>query len=376
MRTGGMQLSLTQGRLRLIVALLLLCMALVAVLVVRASARAVQSSVTVMTRNLYLGADINRPLQAAQGRTGHDALLALGHANHELREIVQRTNFGARSQLLADEIAFARPDLVGLQEVALWRHGPLQLDHLGRLDAVATDADFLEILRRALTERGVSYEVVAVQQESDVESPAFTGDPFRGTVDEGRDVRLTVRDVILLRQGSLAGVSFAFIRGYAWADVAVGRSRFRFVTTHLESLSADLALAQAGELLAGLAHSSMAAVITCDCNSDPDSGELRPPDKVPPSAAYNLLTQRGGFSDLWLRQRTSDGPTAGLSELVNDLTADGFTRRLDLVLLRATAESGVRSGDGDVIGDKLTDRDDWTGLWPSDHAGVVMHLRS
>ena len=389
-----MQLSLTQGRLRLIVALLLLCMALVAVLVVRASARAVQSSVTVMTRNLYLGADINRPLQAAQGRTGHDALLALGHANHELREIVQRTNFGARSQLLADEIAFARPDLVGLQEVALWRHGPLQLDHLGRLDAVATDADFLEILRRALTERGVSYEVVAVQQESDVEGPAFTGNPFRGTVDEGRDVRLTVRDVILLRQGSqasvtdnggsqyrhridvtLAGVSFAFIRGYAWADVAVGRSRFRFVTTHLESLSADLALAQAGELLAGLAHSPMAAVITCDCNSDPDSGELRPPDKVPPSAAYNLLTQRGGFSDLWLRQRTSDGPTAGLSELVNDPTADGFTRRLDLVLLRATAESGVRSGDGDVIGDKLTDRDDWTGLWPSDHAGVVMHLR-
>jgi hypothetical protein len=119
----------------------------------------------------------------------------------------------------------------------------------------------------------------------------------------------------------------------------------------------------------------MAAVITCDCNSDPDSGELRPPDKVLPSAAYHLLTQRGGFSDLWLHQRTSDSPTAGLSELVNDPTAEGFTRRLDLVLLRATAESGVRSGDGDVIGDKLTDRDDWTGLWPSDHAGVVMHLR-
>ena len=391
-----MQLRLTQARLRLIVALLLLCMALVAVLIVRASARAVQSSVTVMTRNLYLGADINRPLQAAQGRTGHDALLALGHANHEVREIVQRTNFGARSELLADEIAFIRPDLIGLQEVALWRHGPLQLDHLGRLDAVATDADFLEILRRDLTERGVSYEVVSMQQESDVEGPAFTGDPFRGTVDEGRDVRLTVRDVILLRQGSqarvtdnggsqyrhridvtLAGVGFAFIRGYAWADVAVGRSRFRFVTTHLESLSADLALAQAGELVAGLERSPIAAVIACDCNSDPDSDDVRPQDKALPSAAYHLLTQRGGFSDLWSRQRTSDGPgfTAGLSELVNDPTTKGFSRRPDLVLLRATAEYGIRSGSGDVIGDKLTARDDWTGLWPSDHAGVVMHLR-
>src|SRR5215210_1756464 len=188
MWTGGMQLSLTQARLRLIVALLLLCIALVAVLIVRASAKAVQASVTVMTRNLYLGADINRPLQAAQGRTGHDALLALGHANHELREIVQRTNFGARSQLLADEIAFARPDLVGLQEVALWRHGPLQLDHVGRLDASAIDSDFLEILSKALSERGLRYDVVSTQQESDVEGPAFTGNPFEGTPGAGRDV--------------------------------------------------------------------------------------------------------------------------------------------------------------------------------------------
>ena len=54
-----------------------------------------------------------------EGRTGRDALLALGHANHELREVVERTNFDARSELLADEIAAARPDLMGLQEVAL-----------------------------------------------------------------------------------------------------------------------------------------------------------------------------------------------------------------------------------------------------------------
>ena len=392
-----MQLSLTRARLRLIVALLLLCMILVAVLIVRAWARDDRSSITVMTRNLYLGADINRPLRATQGRTGHGALLALGHANHELSETVQSTNFGARSELLADEIAATRPDLVGLQEVALWRHGPLQLDHLGRLDAQQTDSDFLEILRRALTERGVPYDVAAIQQESDVEGPAFTGNPLRGTVENGRDIRLTVRDVIMVRHGSparvidsgggqyghridvtLAGVDFVFIRGYAWADVAVGRARLRFVTTHLESLSADLALAQAGELLTGLARfSPMAAVIVCDCNSDPNSGAVRPQDNAPPSAAYQLLTERGGFSDLWPQQRSSAGPgfTAGLSELVNDPTADGFTRRLDLVLARPSAGTGVTSTNGDVIGDELTDRDDGTGLWPSDHAGVVMHLR-
>ena len=62
-----MQLSLTQARLRLIVALLLLCIALVAVLIVRAAAKDGQSPLTVMTRNLYLGADINRPLQSGAG---------------------------------------------------------------------------------------------------------------------------------------------------------------------------------------------------------------------------------------------------------------------------------------------------------------------
>ena len=391
-----MHLSLTQARLRLIVALLLLCMVLVGVFIVHASAKAAQSALTVMTRNLYLGADINRPLRAAQGRTGQDALRALGHANHGLRETVQSTNFGARSELLADEIAASRPDLVGLQEVALWRQGPLQLDQVGRLDAVETDSDFLEILLRALTERGVSYDVASMQQESDVEGPAFTGNPFRGTLKNGRDVRLTVRDVILVRHGSparvtgsggsqyrnridvaLAGVGFAFVRGYAWADVAVGRGRLRFVTTHFESLSADLALAQAGELLTGLGSSGpKAVVIACDCNSDPNGGVIGPQDKSPRSAAYQLLTERGGFSDLWPKQ-SSAGPgfTAGLNELVNDSTADGFTRRLDLLLARPSAETGVTSTNGNVIGDELTDRDDRTGLWPSDHAGVVMQLR-
>ena len=30
---------------------------------------------------------------------------------------------------------------------------------------------------------------------------------------------------------------------------------------------------------------------------------------------------------------------------------------------------------GEVTGNELTDRDPATGLWPSDHAGVVLRLR-
>ena len=171
-------------------------------------------------------------------------MLALGHANRELREVVDRTDFVTRSKLLADEIAAARPDLVGLQEVALWRHGPMQLDQIGRPDATVVDYDFLAILLADLAARGVRYEIVHVQQESDVEAPAFTGNPFTGTAGSAEDVRLTDRDVILVRgdagiriEGSgganfsqqvevrLGDATFPFIRGYAWADVAAGSAK-------------------------------------------------------------------------------------------------------------------------------------------------------
>ncbi|HZB66629.1 MAG TPA: hypothetical protein VE503_04340, partial [Ornithinibacter sp.] len=89
--------------------------------------------VTVMPRNLYLGADINRPVEAAlkaqaAGATPQQVVAALAVATHVSRTIVDQTGFPTRSRLLAAEIARTEPDLVGLQEVALWRSGPLELD--------------------------------------------------------------------------------------------------------------------------------------------------------------------------------------------------------------------------------------------------------
>ena len=79
-------------------------------------------------------------------------------------------------EILADEIAAAQPDLVGLQEVAMWRHGPIELDKIGQPNATEVDYDFLAILLSDLASRGIRYEVASTQQESDVEAPAFTGD--------------------------------------------------------------------------------------------------------------------------------------------------------------------------------------------------------
>ena len=160
--------------------------------------------VTVMTRNLYLGADINRPVEAAltaqaQGKTPQEIVVALANATHVTRAIVDQTNFPVRAQLLAGEITRTEPDLIGLQEVALWRSGPLQLEQVGVPNATTVDYDFLQILLDALAARGEQYTAVSIGNRADVEAPSFTGSPFDGTMGaDARDVRLTMRDVVLM----------------------------------------------------------------------------------------------------------------------------------------------------------------------------------
>jgi endonuclease/exonuclease/phosphatase family metal-dependent hydrolase len=382
--------------LRIAAVVTVLCLAaVISIAVGRGSASGDPRSVTVMTRNIYLGGNINRPIRAALDRTGREAVLALGHANHKLREVVRRTDFATRSKLLAAEIAATRPDLIGLQEVALWRHGPMQLDQLGRPNATQVDHDFLAVLLADLTSRGVLYEIVRIQQESDVEAPAFTGNPYAGRAGSAQDVRLTDRDVILVRSGSglriegtgggqflqrfevrLGGTTFHFVRGYTWVDVAVGAARVRFVNTHLESQSARVARAQAEELLNGPASdTSLPTVIACDCNSNPASIAARTGLPIGSGAAYRLITEDHGFSDLWLQQGLGGaGNTAWLSELVNDEAPD-FERRIDLVLARSPSPGQVVANRVEVAGEELSDRDPISKLWPSDHAGVLIELR-
>jgi endonuclease/exonuclease/phosphatase family metal-dependent hydrolase len=357
--------------------------------------------VTVMSRNIYLGADINRPIEAAleaqeQGGTPQEVLVALGNATHLTRAIVDQTNFPVRAELLAKEIDRTNPDLIGLQEVALWRSGPLQLDQVAVPNATTVDYDFLEILLDELADRGEDYVAVAVGDRADVEAPSFTGSPFDGTMGpDARDVRLTMRDVILMRDKhglralddggavythnltvDILGTTLSFDRGYQWVDVRAGATRFRFINTHLEAFSSDLALAQTQELLANASTTDRTNVFVCDCNSDPLNDSVKPHDTVPHKAPYELITGPGGFTDEWLEfAPAEEGWTSGLSETVDDPTADGFDHRIDFVFGRTAGGEGLKVDRGQVTGDEVRDRDRETGLWPSDHAGVVLRLR-
>lgn len=354
--------------------------------------------VTVMTRNLYLGADLNPAIRAAlaQPAGSFAQLVALANGTHAVRDIVDQTNFPVRARLLAREVVATKPDLVALQEVALWRHGPLELDRVAVPNAVTVDIDFLQVLVDELAAQGASYLVVKVQQEADVEAPSFVGtNPFSPTADAS-DIRLTMRDAILVRVDpgltvlasgganyatrfsvGIGQLSYTFLRGYAWADVRVGAKTMRFIDTHLESEFSVYALGQANELLAGPAATDKSVTVACDCNSDPLNDNGKPPlDPTPHSAPYDLIVGHG-FTDQWLEfAPAEEGWTSGLSELVDDPTADGFDHRIDMIFARPAGGQVAGVDKGEVTGDEVGDRDPATGLWPSDHAGVVLRLRS
>jgi hypothetical protein len=408
-RTKGVAVMTLKPRMKSLVALALAALMVMAAAPSQAAppgeprgkapaASAPGKPITVMTRNVYLGADINRPITAALtaqalGGGTPEILVALANGTETTRSIVDDTDFHVRARLLADEIKRTSPDLIGLQEVALWRSGPLQLDQVGVANATEVDYDFLQILLNELRSQGARYTTAVVGDRADVESPSFTGSPFDGTMGGSiRDVRLTMRDVILVRENAslrvtgthdeifednlslgVLGVDFDFDRGYQWADVRAGGQSFRFVNTHLEAFSSDLALAQAVQMLTEATSKKTSTVIACDCNSDPLNESIKPQDSVPHKAPYELITQT--YTDQWLEWAPAEeGWTSGLNELVDE-EPPTWTHRIDMIFGRTASGDPLGVDRGEVTGTELTDRDPATGLWPSDHAGVVLRLR-
>jgi hypothetical protein len=319
-----------------------------------------------MTRNLYVGADLTAVLTAP-------SLPALATAATATFQRVQATDFPGRAKLLAREIKEADPLLVGIQEAAVWRRGDF-----GVLDGPTTPAtivvyDYLQLLLRELAALGDPYEVVVIQEEGDNEVPSTLG----------YDIRLTDRDVIIAkaglpldelnltnRQSANYATNLSFVtvagpvtikRGWTSVDATANRRTFRFVNTHLEALAAFYRAAQANELLSGPLTGTLKPIILVgDLNS--------PPTEPTPSAYTNVLG--GGFVDTWI---TANGAAPGLSccnaeDLLNPTPT--FDTRIDYVLTRPITVA-VTSKIVGVDPDNRTQ----SGLWPSDHAGVVATLQ-
>lgn len=345
-------------------------------------------AVKVMTRNLFLGADLGPALEA----TSFQEFTA---ANGEILEEVDRTNFPLRAQALAAEIASKKPDLVGLQEVAWWRTnptpaGPAQGEG-ATFTATDTRYDFLQLLLDQLSARGASYTAAVVKTEFDFEAPADTdNNPNNGVFGGDIQGRLTMRDVILVNDKSkvkakvknpqtgtftslftpnISGIDVPVTRGWTAADVTVkkgkGKKRvkkkFRFVNSHFEAFDDEtqrpsIRALQAAELLAGPADAKK-AIILGDFNSDV------PGVQVGDDQAYQTLLD-GGFKE----RSTNDRTSCCVSNLFTS-PATEFDHRVDHVM------SNLRNKKIKLVGSKIVGKALVNGIYPSDHAGIVSKLK-
>ena len=341
--------------------------------------------VKAMTRNLYLGADLTPAILAPNAP-------ALFAAAGVIWEEVENNDFPTRSKGLANEILTEKPDLVGLQEVALWREGPVNMEVLTKGPSATTvKYDYLTELMNELNAGGQNYEVVYVQGEFDFEVPADTeGDP-----NPDLNGRLTMRDVIIKRSnagvettnakganfGTLfkvkllggTGPELPVLRGWTSTEATVRGSRpFRFVNTHLEAFHPQFRAGQAWELvqpptatepLTGPVTGDLPVILVGDLNSDDDT-------VLGPSAsdrwAYNILIQAG------LAERSTDEPMScciNSSELgVGDGGSEAdFDHHIDHIM--TSHPTKVTLLDSVVTGIPPEN-----GFWNSDHAGVTSTL--
>jgi Endonuclease/Exonuclease/phosphatase family len=352
--------------------------------------------VNVMTRNLYLGADLTPAITAPNREAFIDA-------NGKILRDVTANDFPVRAKGLAREILKKKPDLVGLQEVALWRTGPPSLEPLLNTGASPTATtvryDYLtELLAQLNKGKGKGgkgkpqYRVAVTEDEFDFEAPAnengAPGDGPNGAIPNAEiNGRLTMRDVILARNGagvtfkhpqaghfasllvvSVSGVSVTVTRGWTAVDAKVrGSHSFRFVNTHLEAFDdsnqvPSIRALQAGELVApgGPATSNLPVVLLGDLNSDDDTVE--PGDQQ----AYRTLLGAG------MRERSTSKPLSCC--IKSSLLAVGaggavtdFDHQVDHVMTRNPKEVKLRTS-------SVTGRAAVNGFWDSDHAGIFSKL--
>ena len=347
---------------------------------------------TVMSRNLFLGADLGPAINAPGIAEAVDA------AGTILND-VDATNFPQRSKLLAREIVDAKPDLVGLQEVALWRD-QTPSDYTAT-PAVHVRYDFLALLQKQLKKQGARYEVAVSQDEFDQELPAdtdhndATGNGPLAAFGADLDGRLTMRDVILVNKRSsikvkhpdmgqfdnqysvlLGGVvPISVARGWVSVDAKVKGSKrtrgskFHFVNTHLESFGdPKIRESQARELYArgGPLRTNKQLVFVGDINSGSARDKIGPPFTKPGDPlAYKALVNGFGMKNLGTRQTCCFGSVFG-----DEIGKYRFDHTVDHVMVKPRIkqkDAFVTGGDPSVTTP--------AGLVASDHGGLVSTLK-
>ena len=372
--------------------------------------------ITVMSRNLYLGADVGVAL---------DLIPDLPAAAQFMWDQVKKTDFTKRANKLAAEAALDRPALIGVQEATIWY---CKKNLWSEKVAVF---DFLEQFVEATKSTGVpysiatfagekafnpGYSIAAIPYLTKVEDPDLFPSLFGS---KSAACGFTIGDAILVRDDlkgnikmvgnteyeatySIVPTLMTIYRGYTWIDFQSNDSIVRVISTHLESIwdenKVPNSALQAAQLIEDLKGTKMPLIVMGDFNADPRDprpvGELNPglqpvtSETCPTSGftscnAYKRMIEAGFINS----SPDADDPkyfTWGASALLNGADEKrvgaakefgnqyGFTDRLDYIFTKnvyATISSKII---GNIYPDGSSNWDcGKEKCFASDHAGIV-----
>ena len=315
-------------------------------------ARAAPLELTVMTQNLYLGADTKPILQATTPAALQTAIQAAAQS-------VVLNNFPLRATAIAGEAASARgPLLIGLQEAEI-------------VSGAGATLNYADALIAALKARGLNYTYniqgvgAAVHTGFTLDS-ALAGLPGLFSLTD-QEVVLVRTDVPGFTVTSVSAPTFvhnvtvtspllgpiSLQRGYVLVDATLDGVAFKFVSTHLDETQSSAQPAEVSEILTALGAGGEPQLVVGDFNASPSDvcGGLS-------CGPAGMLS--AGFIDTG----NALGPTC--CQAVNlDNTVSSLSKRYDYIF-----ERGVPSiNSAFLVGDKIFE--DARPVWPSDHAGVI-----
>ena len=338
------------------------------------------------TRNIYLGADVGIAMKK---------LPNFPAAAQFMWDQVRANDFAQRAPLLAQELINTQAQVIGIQEATTWRC------RTGIFSKEVAVHDFLDELIKALQAKGARFSIAQSEQRQAL-NPGFEISPIPYlTMVEDKELfpsifgsaraacGFTISDALLVRDDvevldagtseysakySIIPTLMTIYRGYSWADLRVGSSTFRAITTHLESLwdsnHIPNAAKQADQLIDDLKASKMPVVVLGDFNSDPrdprPSDDLAVNPGAQPSASETCVAQinnpspataidicsaywkfiRAGFVEVspdaldpknysWGADALLAGPTPARVKASIGMGANGiFTDRLDYIMVK------------------------------------------
>jgi len=358
-----------------------------------------QTPTVVMSRNIYLGADVGKALELIPD---------LPAAAQFMWDQMKKTDFNKRAKLLADEINQYQPDVIGVQEATTWQ---CQKNLWSKKAKVY---DFIEILLKELS----GGYVVAEFENTRAYNPGFSISPIpyltKVTDPEvfpklfsqtSASCGFETGDALLVKKQlqpaiinvgnseyeatySIVPTLMTIYRGYSWADIKINGTPTRFITTHLESLWDENKIPnsakQAQQLITDTAKTKMPLILLGDFNSDPRDPRAKSnsnpgeqpvasqncPENSSTCNAYKLIIQ-AGFTDLgpdsldpknftWGMNAELSGADEKRLEAAKKMgNKFGFSDRLDYVFVK----NNIILRSAQIIGVKPP--------YASDHAGVV-----